>query len=457
MHPLAVTLVRAIAVAIGAVLLARPVCDALASATPGRRRVLIGASLLVTFTPPLLVAYAYASTVPSLPGSLASELFPLALLLVKHVPIAALALFLMPAPALSAQARHCRRLLPLRGSFAWHGSLRRQLVVGALVFVLAFQEFEWLTLNGASSWTVALFDAQAGGLNLAAALRAALVPVACEVVALGAIVWWLARGHWRTASEPARARRGAIVVAHATLALSVAAVLVVPIALIGLESLPGLVATIGSFRLGAEVTVAIWHAAVATALAMLLAHRWRSGGALLVTQLVLCLPGLFGSLVLALAMQGLFQLPVLRALYDTSLPLLLALTLLLLPRALALTWAVEILAPAPAFHLGRLLRGGTSHAQRRAGAELQWSLRGRATLVFALLLFSWTSFELVASAMLSPTGTTPVAVPLFNLMHYGHSAMLSAMVLVVVAEMLILAALSAMVCAIHRRWVARHA
>src|SRR5262249_23651968 len=117
----------------------------------------------------------------------------------------------------------------------------------------------------------------------------------------------------------------------------------------------------------------------------------------------------------------------------------------------------DALAPAPAFHLAQLLRTAPARAQRRAAIELQWVMRGRAKLVLALLLFAWTCFELVASAMLAPTGSTPVAVPLFNLMHYGHSVMLSAMVLVVLLHLLILAALSAMVCAVHRRWIAQHA
>jgi ABC-type Fe3+ transport system permease subunit len=44
-----------------------------------------------------------------------------------------------------------------------------------------------------------------------------------------------------------------------------------------------------------------------------------------------------------------------------------------------------------------------------------------------VLLFVWAYWDLTASSILAPIGMTPVTVRLYNLMHYGQIAALSAM------------------------------
>jgi hypothetical protein len=134
---------------------------------------------------------------------------------------------------------------------------------------------------------------------------------------------------------------------------------------------------------------------------------------------VLVLPGLLGALVLALLVVGLFQLPGLRWLYDTPVPLVAGLVLLLAPLALLLRWLVRATEHGSALHLARMAKD----------RELIWELSTKRKFWVVVLLFCWGYFDLTASAILAPVGMTPVFVRLHNLMHYGQSAVLSAMVL----------------------------
>ena len=54
----------------------------------------------------------------------------------------------------------------------------------AVVFLFAFAEFEMASLMVVKSWTVALFDAHAGGLALSESLRRMPGPLLCEAAAI---------------------------------------------------------------------------------------------------------------------------------------------------------------------------------------------------------------------------------------------------------------------------------
>src|SRR5262249_21697536 len=74
-----------------------------------------------------------------------------------------------------------------------------------------------------------------------------------------------------------------------------------------------------------------------------------------------------------------------------------------------------------ALHLAGLL-------PRPVNRTLRWMLETRRQAWALFLLFCWGYFDLTVSAMLSPIGVTPVTVRLYNLMHYGHTPVLSALV-----------------------------
>jgi hypothetical protein len=112
-------------------------------------------------------------------------------------------------------------------------------------------------------------------------------------------------------------------------------------------------------------------------------------------------------------------MPLLRAAYDTPLPLLLALTIILLPLALLLDVLLLMRRLSPMRHIARQL----------GSRRLAWVLEWQPQIGAFALLFCWAYFDFTASSILAPVGMTPVFVRLHNLAHYGQTAVLSAMML----------------------------
>jgi len=131
--------------------------------------------------------------------------------------------------------------------------------------------------------------------------------------------------------------------------------------------------------------------------------------------------GLLGPLVLSLAVLAAVQLPGLILLRDTPVPLVLTLGLVLLPMALVWQRVLELTGQRSGLHLASLLR------KSRAVRELTWRLGTSRRFWVMVLLFIWAYWDLTASSILAPIGMTPVTVRLYNLMHYGQIAALSAM------------------------------
>jgi len=156
----------------------------------------------------------------------------------------------------------------------------------------------------------------------------------------------------------------------------------------------------------------------------------RGGRARLAWACVLSLPGLLGGLVLALAVLWVFQRALLSSLYDTPLPLMLTLAALLFPFAALLRVLLEAFRPGERVHAAALLGHSSRREVRRSARRLLENLVTRRRLAVLFLLFFWGYFELPASALLAPSTMTPVVLRLYNMMHYGRVAGLSAMVLV---------------------------
>ena len=140
-------------------------------------------------------------------------------------------------------------------------------------------------------------------------------------------------------------------------------------------------------------------------------------------------------------MLALFQTPLLRAAYDTPLPLLLALTIILLPLALILRALLAMRRMSPMRHIARQL----------ASRRLAWDLDSQPRLAAFGLLFCWAYFDFTAASILAPIGMTPVFVRLHNLAHYGQTAVLSAMMLAAFATPAVLLILILTAGRIHAR------
>jgi hypothetical protein len=150
--------------------------------------------------------------------------------------------------------------------------------------------------------------------------------------------------------------------------------------------------------------------------------------------LALCsLPGLLGPLVLSLAILGLFQLPGFRVLSDSLVPLILALVLFVLPRAVILFAVAGITRRTQSAHCAWMLVASPEAAQRRTGAGLVDDLQFKAAFWSAVLVWYWCYWELTPASLLAPPSAMSFCVRLYNFMHYGQSNALSTMLLAAVA------------------------
>ena len=380
-------------------------------------------ALAPLLTPALLVSYAWSHVALMLgawPWALHG--FHAAILALKLAPIAALARHFFP-PSLSAEADFCHRLPGPRtpAHRAWFlvraaGAL--PWIVFGLLFLLAFPEFELASLWSLKTWPVALFDAHAGGLALRESLRLAAGPACVQLAILTALV--IAARRWRhgpSRALPMRAKPGRAATLYV---IGAAGVLTLwPLALVTWQAIAGLPSLARNSIFPLDLGASLGFAVAAALLAWLCAGALRGRAA----GWCAALPGLLGALVVALLALAIFQMPGLRALYDTPVPLLAALVVILAPGALLLRRFVDAPQAAEALHLARL-----------AGSRrLVWELDTQRRFAAVALLACWAWFDFTASSILAPIGLTPVFARLHNLAHYGQTAALSAMLLAAVA------------------------
>ncbi len=428
------TLLRSMIVGLLAVAAARLVTTLLADRRQSVRRRVWILLLAPYFTPVLLTGYAYASFSLSLIHHPAvNTVFYSALLWWKFTPIAAVILHFTPSP-ISAEAMHCRRLTSASSKFGdWAfllraGCARGPIAAFTVVFLCAFAEFEMASLMVVKSWTVALFDAHAGGLALGESLRRMLGPLLCETAAIATAFVVLGR------PKIIPARRSTGPRSHqwfgwCHLSLAFIFVLLIPAAMVLWGTLRGFGLLLENFVLSREIVASLLFAAGASTLAGLAAFglgaaaRGRrlaaTGGKMILLAGVFA--GLLGPLVLSLAVLAAVQLPGLIWLRSTPVPLVLTLGMVLLPMALVLKRVLEMSAHRSAFHMTTLMK------KSRAVRELTWTLSTSGQFWALVLLFTWAYWDLTVSSILAPIGMTPVTVRLYNLMHYGQIAALSAM------------------------------
>ena len=444
-------------------------------------------ALVVPFLfPGQLTSYAYANFSLSLiHHPFWNEVLYGLLLSMTLVPVGTILLRFAPPPPLSAEAAYCRRLSWRTGDIGWsrlkiltgdwlHGALRTHLPAFAVIFLLAFQEFEIVSLMNATSWTIWLFDAQAGGLMLSESLRLVMIPLTCTAAVLAPIVWLVLTTH----RLPSADERPHLASSSTTKALligyllgALAVTVFVPLMIVSQGVADGL-AFLGSNRiqlrgLSKEIATGIGFGGITALLAWLGADRLlaktkrptgpphphsdipteinpgsgEEGETHTLRTLALfamSLPGLCGTLVLSLLLLFAFQLPGLRALYNTPLPVVLGLTLFLLPRALLVCLLLKALRDPAAAHLADLLLQSPAGVHRARGRELHWWLTVRGQVYAAALFFWWAYLDLTVTYVLAPPWLVTAPVRLYNQMHFGRNDVLSAMMLVTVAVPIVL-------------------
>ena len=433
------TLFRSLIIGGIAVLIARPLCALLADNRLSRRRIAWVLLLAPYFTPTLLTGYAYANFSLSLIHHPVINLWFYSVLVgLKFTPIAGVIFHFAPAP-ISAEAIHCRGLLTgsrstLRSKLNhWiflmrAGCARGPIAAFAVVFLCAFAEFEMASLMGVKSWTVALFDGNAGGGVLSESLRRMLGPLLCEAAAVATVVIVLGKHRVKTTRRSATTTKTSWF-AWFYLIMAFVFVLMIPASMVLWGTVRGFNLLFENFVLSREIISSLLFASGATLLASVAvfwlgqssSHR---GLRFIIGQSILaigvCL-GLLGPLLLSLAVLAAVQLPGLLPLRDTPVPLVITLALVLLPLAFVLKRVLELMGYRSSLHLARLL------PKSLPARELKWRLSTSGKFWLVVLLFVWAYWDLTASAILAPIGMTPVTVRLYNLMHYGQIAALSAM------------------------------
>ncbi len=388
------------------------------AAQSGRQRMAAWTLLLAPFfTPSLLISYAFSKFALALVVSPWShETLYIGVLALKVMPVAVILRRHLPSP-LSAEAWQIYRT---QGRAEWRERLWFRLrgagdgpwITGGLVFLLAFADFELASLWNIHTWTIAIFDAQIGGLALWETLRLAVLPLG---VALAVVGWMTRRGR--------RLAFGSVVTAARSskerwpwwyLLASAAVVSVAPLAIVLVQAISGLRSLVENFVLGPEIGVSL-VLAVAAAILADIGVRLTRGNRL--ATLLTAVPGFLGALSVSLVVLALFQLPGLHRAYDSPLPLVLTLGVLVFPLGVLLGG----LRPrhTPSLHIARQL----------GSRRLLWELETRPHMIACGLLFCWAYYDFTAASILAPVGFTPVFVRLHNLAHYGQTAVLSAMML----------------------------
>lgn len=439
------TLFRSLIVAGLAVGIARQLRDLLAGRHSTIRQVAWVLLLAPYFTPVLLTGYAYANFSLSLihhPNI--NTIFYAVLLCWKFTPVAAVILYFTPSP-ISAEAVYCRRMISFNAQknrshptldsmfddwlfLLRAGCARGAIAAFAVVFLCAFAEFEMASLMVVKTWTVALFDAHAGGLTLHESLRRMLGPSLCEAAAVATAVAVL--GRHRIIPTPTLAvNEKTHWFAWSYLVMAFVFMMIIPAGMVLWGTIRGFGLLLENFVLSREIISSLLFAAGATLIAGLTVFwlgpvaRSRRPGSVLAKMILLiavCL-GLLGPLVLSLTVLSAMQLPGMLSLRDTPVPLVFTLGLVLLPMALVLERVLELAGYRSALHLARLMQ------KSRPARDLIWRFSTSGKFWAVALLFVWAYWDLTASAILAPIGMTPVTVRLYNLMHYGQIAALSAM------------------------------
>jgi ABC-type Fe3+ transport system permease subunit len=415
-EPTLASAARALVVALVCAALALRIAPKVRSMSPTSRGLMFGVAALAFFTPTMLAGYGWLAELIRWPArSVPRELIYLLALIIRFTPVAGLALWLAP-PGPSEAGLHARRLAN-RATFAW--KLRESgpapWLAAGIVFLFAFQEFDLATSWGINAWTVTLFDAQIGGFPLASSLRFAIAPLAVQSCVLIPLLLGIRR--LRPGRFADRSNKSPTPFAGVTFhgVLPLLAFLILPGVLVlnlGREALrtwweaPSMVREMGHAVVSAGIsTLLAWN------LATIIPPRLR---------VLAVLPGILGPLLLGLCLLGVF-LPF-PALNGSVIPWLAGLTLHLLPYAILARVLLDRGARRIPLHAAHLARTGV----------IAWTHSRLPGLVAGVLLFCVAYSDFTLGGLLAPPQFTTIFPRVFNLMHYGQSAVLSFTVLVAV-------------------------
>ena len=429
--------------------------------------------------PDLIIGYGYRSFELSLlHRPVLNHCFYFVLILLKILPAAAVIRICSPPAPVSKAAFHCARLIecgvaekrqhrPMR----LNAELLRHIPVCGIVFLLSMQEFEIASLLQIPAWTVHVFDAQASGLNMAATLKLLFGPVLLQAVILVPLLWWgLANSavivpRWRSVDCAAGSSccLGVIVAS-----LAVLLTWVIPLAFVTRSGLSGIGGVLENQMLLRSTSLDLAAAIVLTipcaTLSLLLARKviqsfhsstaTQSDFAKVVSLLTILVPGLFGSLVVSIAILVATQYSPLLDLRTTVWPMAAALVICLVPRATILVAVLPVFRSSESAFLATLLGKSRGRTRLKNAAELKWWCECRPMFLVTAVLFYWCLANLTAAAILCPPtiplfsfngNVVPLPVRLYKFIHQGRTAALSVMAVLSVLVPFVLLVLTSQV------------
>lgn len=437
-----------------------PLCVVLARFVANHTRRWPVILLVVVFLmPELLVGYAYSNTTLSIGESRLSlihypvfnEILCAIIVALKMVPVGTAVVLLAPRSPLTAEAIHLRLMSwanttnvfrrRMEAAKYWLLGPGRELIPAfGLMFLLAFQEFEIASLMQTTAWTVWMFDAHARGQVLTESLRLVLVPTLCEAVVIVPLLVLAIRSR-RTDSQPKAVQplsSGGGWAATTIIGVCLAVVCLIPLMLEAKNVIKGLPVVFKSqsqtIGLAREVGAGAAFGVLAAVLAFFAANSLRRTKSAMSTGVLAAigLPGLWGSFVLGIVALRLLNTQPLNGLYDTPIPLVLTLALFLFPRVVLLSVLLFAGREPEANQLSNLLSESKDKSQRDHGRYLSWVLSGRKYFLAIAIPAWWGYCNLTLAAMLAPVGMVTAPVNLYNLMHYGRTAALSAIAVLAV-------------------------
>lgn len=434
-------------------------------ALPDVRRPAAFALLLLPFlVPELVVGYTYRNTALAAPRW--AEGICAGLLWIRIIPVGVIALLASPPAFIGDSAIYCRWMIFRSNPWSpyewWQlarcyrlGPFRRALAPFSLMSLVAFQEFELAALLQTASWTDWFIAAQRVGLERNEMIRRAVLPVVLQLPLLAAALIGIARINRSSFEQNEIASLGMTRSSQFCVGLYLAFALVcgglIPFCVMGWNLPSGLMLLFrqpaqwsGLFR---EIFIALSISVCAGMTTWLVGGSWLSPRPATVpislVRQALILPGLIGSLLLSLSTVVLFQQPWIRPLYDTPIPWALALIVWLLPRAVLLRVWVGVMTRTASVHVAQILleparatglqpeQASKTGSQvtvpaRRRPVALLFRLRDQPQILAMGILCYWAYLDLSTAYLLAPSGTNSGLVRLYNFMHFGRSAALSA-------------------------------
>ena len=467
------------------------------SATVRSRRLRLLLAVFPFFLPELLIGFNYRLTATQLTSgtspltaAICTEGLYGLLMLSRCMAIGVALSMLLPRGHALDESLHSWVLLRNRMASAtwWAGWLRLKisgawqvpLVAWSVMALVTFQEFETAALMQVDrypiSWSVWLFDAHAARLPLWDSLRMMAGPLMCELVMLGPALYVLllrsaADGIGPVCDHGINGRPSVWKSVRYSALLTPGIVLFVlwPLIQNALPIVRGGILMLENATLKqslVQIVTSTGFAVGATVMSMGIALRICTGigerhgvsrrfasrfhGQLPVASAIplksiiwmsLLLPGLLGSLVLSLGLLAMFQLPGLRGLYDTWLPMLLGQTLAVLPFAVAVVLLLMRVTDSAALHSAKLLAVSEESHIRREMAAIRWRLTSGRWLLGGLIVAHRCFWDVTVASILRPVQVEPVITRLYNEMHYGRTeALMSLSILAALTPLAIAAA-----------------